>query len=877
MAKNENGFVIFGRISGDQSGKGLEGLTVEALDKDLLNDDRLGSVKTDKEGRFEIAYTKNDFKEVFLDDKPDIYLRIKNSKGEIIYTTEDKVKNAAAHYEEINIVISDSLIDKVEVENERLQFKQLISINPNYFGNAISDELKKNFSVVNQFSGNTYYEQLSCVGLYPEDNLLEAVLEIKSPYGYKGALCSEGSKEYVAFYIDYHDGSGFVSAGAAAEVNVHDLTFVDGNHLHYAVRKPFVPKYLKKCSQPQIVTVRAILSWEAVPTGPSYVPVWGNIVNTKVQIKPKHPVFVFPVPELELKPSIPPEFLEVPVEINKIPDPIPPVEQFTITGNKEQINELVQKSIEAEKQIKEGGKVEKERYDYKQILKENPNYFGSIAETKNKDEVLKAVNELPEYTLKKIMPKLIINPDWLTPGMIQLYNTSYEELKCVGLYPENDLLEAVIEIKRPYGYNGNLCTLGSTEYVAFYIDWGAGYQHAATAKVGVHDIIEAGDQHLFYAVKANISGILSKLKNCNVENIVSVKAILSWNHDPSPYGHNYVPAWGNVLKRYVQIRPKDGLSTKCDIEIVNEVHVADISQSGINEGYAIKIDGTGSAVPFSFDRPFGGTIGCWGNVNVPGAHYYRFRYSDDNGASWKDITDDRIARHPFAFFSTIKRTPDGNGWFSISDYNFDVSNYSLSALVHWNSRGLNTDVILRLELADFAKNPIPGQECEVSLMLDNKGIEFFEFGGTPTPLPAEGIVVKDAGGNYKKCETFSGSESIRIYGNFKDEHFKSYSLTVFGGNINISGVHIASGRYDSGIAGINSKGIIGAHDGSLGLQLDALNLCTIPQSPGKVKCAYGIKLTVSDRAIVGYVRGYEFDTTRHAKHGYVTFDWDPAG
>jgi hypothetical protein len=77
------------------------------------------------------------------------------------------------------------------------------------------------------------------VGLYPEDNLLEAVIEVKLPYGYKGSLCIAGSKEYVAFYIDYNDGAGFVSVGAAVEVNVHDLSFVDGGHLFYAVRKPF--------------------------------------------------------------------------------------------------------------------------------------------------------------------------------------------------------------------------------------------------------------------------------------------------------------------------------------------------------------------------------------------------------------------------------------------------------------------------------------------------------------------------------------------------------------------------------------------------------------------------------------------------------------
>jgi len=267
---------------------------------------------------------------------------------------------------------------------------------------------------------------------------------------------------------------------------------------------------------------------------------------------------------------------------------------------------------------------------------------------------------------------------------------------------------------------------------------------------------------------------------CTTENIVKVKAILAWNQDPTPFGPTYHPAWGNVLERYIQIRPKDGTSVKCDIEIVNEVHTDDISQSGSSNGLAIKIDSSNNAVAGIYDRPFGNIIGCWGKINVPGASYYRFRYSDDNGISWKNITDKRIARNPLPWIATIERFPDIKGWFSISEYNTDVANYSLSALVHWNSAGKNGDYILRLELADASKNLFPGQIAEVSIRLDNKGIELFEFGGTPTPLPAEGVVVKDSMGNYKKCDTFIGSEDIKIFGNFKDDYFRNFSLTVFG-------------------------------------------------------------------------------------------------
>ena len=877
----KKGFIIYGEILDDKSKRGIVGLSVEALDKDLLIDDRLGVATTDEYGNFEIVYDKEDFQELFFDQKPDIYLQVKNSKGEIIYTTEDKIKYEAAKVEEVNIAISEKLIEKIEVESERRQFKQLISINPNYFGTITEKAIVEEYKPACPMSNKTKYEELTCVGLYPEDNLLEAVIEVKLPYGYKGSLCTEGSKEYVSFYIDYNDGAGFVSVGAAVEVNVHDLAFVNGGHLYYAVRKGFIPKEYLECDTPQVVQVRAILSWEKLPTGSGYVPVWGNVVDTWVQIKleEKDPV-LHPFPAYEFKEIEKVEIIKPLPEEEVIPPfgPFPPPEPFMIFGSKAEIKELINKTITAENKIKEEGKVEEERFEFNSLIMQNPNYFGSISESQDKDEILNAIYNLPQQTVESLLPKITIDPDWLVPVKPMQYNTTYEELKCVGLHPEDDLLEAVIEVKLPYGFNGDLCTLGSTQYVAFYIDYqdGAGYQHAATSTVAAHDIADVNDKHLFYAVKANIPNIASKLKVCTIENIVKVKAILSWNQDPTPFGHMYTPAWGNVLERNIQIRPKDGASVKCNIEIVNEVHTDDISQSGSNEGLAIKINASNHAVPWVFDRPFGGTIGCWANVDIPGAAYYRFRYSDDNGISWNIIKDDRIARHPSPFISTIARSPDGNGWFNISDYNTDVTNYSLTALIHWNSRGKNGDYLLRLEVAKTDKTTLLCDD-EVSLRLDNKGIELFKFGGTPAPLPAEGVVVKDSIGNYKKCETFIADEKIKIFGNFRDDYFRNFSLTVFGGNIAVSGVGIGSVRYDSGIPGTNDTGIIGAHDGGVGLEIGTLNLCSIAQTPGKVKCAYGIKLTVWDRAVVGSVRGYEFDTGRHGRHAYVTFDWDPTG
>ncbi len=75
-------------------------------------------------------------------------------------------------------------------------------------------------------------------------------------------------------------------------------------------------------------------------------------------------------------------------------------------------------------------------------------------------------------------------------------NTKYEELKCIGFYPDRDLLEAVIDVKLPYGYKGNLCSAGSFEHVRFFVDWDgdgdftdAG-EDVGIASVNVHDIFD---------------------------------------------------------------------------------------------------------------------------------------------------------------------------------------------------------------------------------------------------------------------------------------------------------------------------------------------------------------------------------------------------
>src|SRR5262245_34782777 len=84
---------------------------------------------------------------------------------------------------------------------ERAAFKALLLSNPNYFGNLAESPFKAKLSV----SGNTYYEELVCIGYHPQQQRLEGVVYIYQPTGYGSDICGPGTTEFVRFYVS-HDG-----------------------------------------------------------------------------------------------------------------------------------------------------------------------------------------------------------------------------------------------------------------------------------------------------------------------------------------------------------------------------------------------------------------------------------------------------------------------------------------------------------------------------------------------------------------------------------------------------------------------------------------------------------------------------------------------
>ncbi len=173
-------------------------------------------------------------------------------------------------------------------------------------------------------------------------------------------------------------------------------------------------------------------------------------------------------------------------------------------------------------------KIEPERANFRQLIIQNPNYFGNI-----KLSPFKPVKQL-------------------------IANTTYEELGCVGFQPQLNLLNAVVYIKQPFGYGGGLCTAGSEEYVRFYVSYDGGmtWTDLGLTAFTAFDVPEPPNQPAFQRLEYAVTlPFKPPRKFCFVNNFAIVRAILSWNVQPPPNDPSFQPVWGNVHDTNIKIDP----------------------------------------------------------------------------------------------------------------------------------------------------------------------------------------------------------------------------------------------------------------------------------------------------------------------------------
>ena len=359
----------------------------------------------------------------------------------------------------------------VKLEKERTEFVKLLAMNPNYFGTFPQTKLK----AVMPMKHNTQYEELTCIGFYPEQDILEATVVVKLPGGYKGSLCTAGSFEYVRFYADWDGDGDFNDLNedvGMARFNAHDIA--GGKPLEYCVTVRIDPDR-KICTTERLVKVRGILSWNAPPppNTPDFPPVWGNTVEVWIQIRPVATKLVDVFDVKKLAPA-----LLANINVNQ---PVSLAKKLTPVELKE---------------LYKGKDVPELRF--------NMSYVAKIATMIQKDPHLlakyKVTPQLLATDVAAIYDVAVAN---LGTILEPPQNIKYEGLTCVGLNYDEDRLVAILRVKLPCGYSGGLCTQGSQEYVAFWVDWdkdGFGANdYVGTASVNTHDIQKIPSGGLQYA------------------------------------------------------------------------------------------------------------------------------------------------------------------------------------------------------------------------------------------------------------------------------------------------------------------------------------------------------------------------------------------
>jgi hypothetical protein len=697
----------------------------------------------------------------------------------------------------MNEVLSARTHAAHEGSAHRENFHLLLAENPNYFGNLPGSSIVP----IVTLSNDTAYEELTCVGYNPQRQALEATIDVKLPYGFGGGLCTAGSWEYVRFWLDY--GGGWQDAGVVG-INVHDLPSgadCAGQQqlpVSYVAALPIDPE-TSFCDNPILPTVRAILSWDvvppatpsaAVPVPADWQPVFGNVLESRIQIAPRLLLLADVLSQLEVSATkLPPDMqaaLEVPIPVPG-PKPLDVPALAALYSPKEGTGEVA---------------VPGHRFgiaDLAAAAKHGADPIGTVS-------IIESWKSLDLNWASAISALAELDGD-----------VSYEQLSCVGLDVAQSRLVGTVRIKRPTGYSGDLCTAGSTEYVSFWGDFGnpdCALTYLGTATVQVHDIASIPAEGLTYAVILPVD--LSAFEALCVKPVIGrVRGVLSWNVPPSTTDPDAVPYWGNRLDVHVQAPvASPGQGTGPNIFAIGGIGVPSIDSS--YNPITQTTSGGGMTVPgahFAFTGiltdvracPFGGEVVINGEP-VPGGSYRVQVRNLSQGTGWTTLVNPVTIIDSNGFLGT--NTPVGEYY----PYLLHLSN-EFGALADWWTTGDDLWEI-KLDTRDAASNPLG--EVRYRIQLDN------------TP-PFVDIHI-DSGGDCKKFAigTMLTGHFVAIDPN---DHFGLYSLSVLPNTLP------------------GGTGVLNPATGTVQTAPAPGNLWSL-DTHGMTACAYVVTVQARDRTIV---------------------------
>lgn len=511
---------------------------------------------------------------------------------------------------------------KNEAEFERIHFKNLLSSSPNYFGTLGS----KAAGIVKAISFNISYEEISSIGYNPATEIMEAIIQVKKPYGFSGNLCSAGSYNYVRFYLDY--GAGWEDQGFAG-FNSHDIATEkdcikkDEKPLSYAVSLKINPRK-EFCEKPVLPKARAILAWNVIPPAntPNYIPVWGNVFECNIQIAPRKR-FKFINPDIEISKVLELAINNPSLSLVQAAEAVPEGNNFLLEAasslqlKDHNIAELINIYKEPKLEVGPG------RFGLKVVeeIQQNPDIAASTLQIK----YLKDIGFKWDIAVAEILKTKA--------------NTSFEELTDVGLDYNKEQFVASVHVKKSSGYSGNLCNAGSYEYVAFWADWNNNceWEYLGTAAVNVHDLGVLPKGGLCYSATLPYN-FQHRRKKCSTPNVVKVRAVLSWSTPPSTTDPNKLNTWGNLLDKYVQVKPGAEIpvgTVEPFIYILGGIPEDKISNSNglttANASFAL------NAVPVESGAPFAGIVVIQG-PSFPG-YKYRIKVTNLATSAFYYLTD----------------------------------------------------------------------------------------------------------------------------------------------------------------------------------------------------------------------------------------------
>lgn len=662
-------------------------------------------------------------------------------------------------------------VDAPDVPETRSNFGRLVMQNPNYFGNRPS----LSFEPATEKVGDTSYETVACVGYDPGVSQLEAVVRLERDAGYGGDVCTDGSVEYVRFFLDRDRDGDWEDVGVASR-RVYDTPGsapVD-HALSVDLDQPLDP-----CDSAVLPRVRAILSWETEPPAgdETYRPVWGTRHEADVQLEPRPPTLGDVAAEdllgsdllggMDLEASMPfdPPALGATQLLMRYED-------TSVPPHRAGFGEL--------KRLLDGP------------LPPAPE--GPDGPSGPSGPFPGPLPDSPDLPDVDPFPDLDLDTEDLVDDLFETTgDTSYEELECVGY--RRGVLTGVLTVKRPAGYSGGLCTAGSPEYVAFWEKPPSGgtWSHVGTGSVTVHDIPGLPGDGLQYAVHVPADLSHRRTPCDDGPSLVRVRAVVSWNREPPSADPTFVPTWGNRVDTVVQVPPgPDPGEGLLEVGTLGNVVPTDVDQTtgtdttGTVTGPLVSSGGLVNATAAAFGgrvKITGRPEGLSPTASGPNSLQYRISVKphDAPPSAYRPLTNEfRVATYANpGSFQTV--SVDSDGFYTY------VPGVKENILAVWPTSGDGV-YDLRIEAKRGDGSPVDAAavayadgrtESDLVVRLDNTApeaaIDITEVvpGGSGTPETAD------------ECDFFNVGDLVRGTFTADDENFRSgptgwapYRLTV---------------------------------------------------------------------------------------------------